>query len=301
MAVKRDSGEVLRFYYPYPKFPSVSVTGAQCALNCRHCMGHYLGHMPNVDSPSKLKAFSVKLEEEGGNGILVSGGSTREGKVPLERFYPTLRWMKENTGLIVELHTGLLDREQAEEIASTGIDIAAVDVVGSDETIKRVYGLDAHVEDYWVTLDALKEAGVPHVAPHVCVGLDHGEIRGEHRALEISSRIDPEVVVILGLIPTAGTPMADVSPPSPEDVSRIVGEARKLCPDADIAVGCMRSRYGKLELDERAIKAGARRIALPSNATVESAVRDGFEVKVFDGCCAIPRSMDDRILRADPL
>lgn len=260
-------------------------------------MGHYLGHMPNVDSPSKLKVFSARLEEEGGNGILVSGGSTAEGKVPLERFYPTLRWMKENTGLIVELHTGLLGREEAEEIASTGIDIAAVDVVGSDDTIKRVYGLDARVEDYWTTLNALQEAGVPQVAPHICVGLDHGEIKGEYNALEISSWIDPEVIVILELIPTAGTPMADVSPPSPEEVSGIVGEACRLCPDADIAVGCMRSRNDKLKLDERAISAGARRIALPSNATVERVMRDGFEVKVFDGCCAIPKSIEDRVLR----
>ena len=41
----RQSGRELRFYYPKPRFPSVSITGASCALRCKHCGGHYLAGM----------------------------------------------------------------------------------------------------------------------------------------------------------------------------------------------------------------------------------------------------------------
>jgi len=41
---ERDSllGREIRFYYPLPRFPNVSVTGGGCALGCKHCGGHYL-------------------------------------------------------------------------------------------------------------------------------------------------------------------------------------------------------------------------------------------------------------------
>jgi uncharacterized radical SAM superfamily protein len=253
--------------------------------------------MPSVDTPTKLKDFSLKLEKEGGKGILVSGGSTLEGRIPFERFYKTLKWIKENTELIVEVHTGLLNSKQAEEIASTGIDIASIDLVGSDETIKRVYGLKAKVEDYWATIKALKEAGIPHIAPHICIGLDYGQIKGEYTALEIAASIDPEILVLLGLIPTVLTPMADVSPPLIKDFTKIIASAKQICSKSDIALGCMRSREYKIEMEKLAIDEGINRITLPSQKTIEYALKKGYNYKVIDGCCAIPRSIEDRLLR----
>lgn len=293
---KTDLNEV-RFYHPLPKFPNVSITGGECYLNCRHCGGHYLKQMYKTDTPEKLKEFCRKLDDGGGTGILISGGSTPDGRVPLERFYPTLEWIKEDTGLIVNVHTGLLDEDRAEAISSTGIDVASVDVVGSRETIRGVYGLDAGPEDYINTLVFLQDAGVPHVAPHICVGLDHGRIVGEHDALKVMSDINPEVIVILGLIPTAETPMENIDPPSVEDIMMVVSKSRELCPYSDIALGCMRSRIYKKTLEERAIRAGVNRIAIPSKSTIEKAERDGFEVLLFDACCAIPRSLEGRALR----
>lgn len=297
MKTSNHPRDILRFYYPHPRFPSVSVTGARCWLNCKHCGGHYLAHMPDVSSPEKLRTFCTDLESKGGLGLLVSGGSTPDGRVPLEPFIPTLRWIKENTGLILEVHTGLLNQREAEDLVSTGMDIAAIDVVGSDETIKRIYGLDAEVDDYWVTLSTLKDAGVAQVAPHICVGLDYGKVRGEFKALELSAMIDPNVIVFLGLIPTEGTAMAEVPPPSIEVVSNLIREATRLCPDADIALGCMRSRSDRAEMEIQAIKAGARRIAMPSSRTIQSAAEMGYDVKMLDGCCAIPESMESRALR----
>jgi uncharacterized radical SAM superfamily protein len=253
--------------------------------------------MPDVSTPEKLKRFCLDLDSQGGVGLLVSGGSTKEGRVPLELLIPTMRWVKENTGLLLEVHTGLLNREEAEELASTGMDIAALDVVGSNETIKRIYGLNASVDDYWITMSALKDAGVPEVAPHICVGLDYGEVKGEFKALELSAMLDPNVIVFLGLIPTEGTAMVEVPPPSIEVISKLISEATNLCPNAEISLGCMRSRSDRAEMEIQAILAGAKRIAMPSNKTIQKTVEIGYNIKILDGCCAIPVSMEDRALR----
>jgi len=290
-------GREIRFYNPKPRFPSVSVTGASCALRCKHCGGHYLAGMHGVDTPSKLKEFCVRHEANGGVGVLVSGGSDPQGRVPLGRFYGALDWIKENTGLIVNVHTGLLDSGQAEELASTGVDIVSADVVGIDETIKRVYGLDARVEDYAETLWALKEAQVRNIVPHICVGLDFGEIRGEARAIKIASDIEPEIIVILGLIPTKDTAMEAVDPPSGEDLAKVVVVSRLMCPDTSIAIGCMRSRIDKERAEILAIRAGADRLVLPTSSTVKAAIAEGFTIKHFDCCCAVPEGLEHLAMR----
>lgn len=293
----RRMGREIRFYYPKPRFPSVSVTGASCALRCKHCGGHYLAGMQGVDTPSKLKEFCVKHEANGGVGVLVSGGSDSQGRVPLGRFYGALGWIKENTGLIINIHTGLMDSEQAEELASTGVDIVSADVVGSDETIRRVYGLDARVEDYAKTLWAFKEAQVCNVVPHICVGLDFGEIRGEARAIELASKIEPEIIVILGLIPTKDTAMESVDPPSREDLAKVVAAARLMSPESGVALGCMRPRVDKDLSEMLAIRAGVDRLVLPTRATVEAVAAEGFEVMHLDGCCSIPAGLEYRAMR----
>ncbi|MBN2334442.1 radical SAM protein [Candidatus Bathyarchaeota archaeon] len=289
-------GREIRLYYPMPRFPSVSVTGGHCDLMCSHCRAHYLGHMPDVSSPDRLRRFCVDHEATGGVGLLVSGGSTREGRVPLKRFLSTLRWVKENTGLIVNLHTGMLDAAEAEEVASTGVDIVSVDMVGSDETLRKVYGLRASVDEYGETLTTLREAGAPSIAPHICVGLHYGELRGERRALQQALAIEPEVVVFLGLIPTKETPMEDVSPPPVDAIVGLMRESKRLSPGTEVSLGCMRSRGYKTELEWGAIEAGADRVALASRSTEARAVEAGYEVVRLNGCCATPRSLEEKMV-----
>ena len=289
----------LRLYYPMPVFPPVSVTGGRCELLCSHCRGRYLGHMPDVSTPERLRDFCVRHGEAGGVGVLISGGSTLEGRVPLGPFLSTIAWVRENTGLIVNLHTGMLDAAEAEGIASTGADIVSVDVVGSDDTIRDVYGLRASVEEYGATLTNLVDAGAPHVAPHICVGLHYGRVLGEHRAVEIAAGINPEVMVFLGLIPTENTPMAGVPPPPSGEVAGLISEAKRMSPRTDVSLGCMRSREHKDELDWAAVEAGASRVALASRSTEQRALDVGYNVIRLDGCCAVPRSLEGRMLRRE--
>ncbi len=252
--------------------------------------------MPDVSAPEKLRDFCVRHEAGGGVGLLISGGSTRQGRVPLEPFLDTIRWVKDHTGLILNLHTGMLSRDEAETVASTGVDIVSVDLVGSDDTLRMVYGLDADVDEYGATLRNLVDGGA-NVAPHVCVGLHYGEVKGERKALELAAGVKSETVVFISLIPTADTPMADVAPPSVEVVAGLISEAVTVCRGSDISLGCMRSRGYKTELERAAIEAGAKRIALASRSTEKRAIDAGYQIQKRDGCCATPRRFDDRLLR----
>jgi len=252
--------------------------------------------MPDVSTPEKLQAFASHHWENGGIGLLISGGSTSKGNVPLDAFYPKIRWVKENTGLILNIHTGLLDKKEAKEIANSGVDIASVDIVGSDETIKNVYGLDSDSHDYEETLWTLRDTGI-NIVPHICVGLDFGKIKGEIRALEIVSALKPEVIGIIALIPTAGTAMASITPPSVEDIVQVITEAKKLNPGSEISLGCMHSKIEKLRLEEAAINAGATRMVLPSRITIKKTVEAGFEVRSFDACCSLPKNLESKALR----
>ena len=291
----RHRDREIRFYHPLPHFPAISITGEWCALRCKHCMGKYLQGMIPIKSPEKLKEFSMKLEERDGVGILVSGGCTPDGRVPLERFYDALRWIKENTELIINVHTGLIEKEGAEELASTGIDIASVDVVGSDETIRRVYGLRATVEDYRKTLNSLMETSIPAVVPHLCVGLDYGRILGEAKALEIIWEAQPRQMVILALIPTRGTPMEAVQRPPPEDVAKVTALARLMMPETSISLGCMRPRTERKMLETLCLKAGADRMVLPSKAARSWAEAHGLKAIDLKGCCSIPEELEEKL------
>jgi uncharacterized radical SAM superfamily protein len=252
--------------------------------------------MPDVSSPEKLKEYCIRHEGKDGVGLLISGGSTRSGRVPLEPFLDTIRWVKDHTDLIINLHTGMLNRKEAEDIAATGIDIASVDLVGDKETLRRVYGLDAEIKEYDATLQNLVD-GSANVAPHICAGLDYGIIKGEHKALEMASTVNPETVVLISLIPTANTPMADIKAPCVDSIVGLVEEAVRVCKGSEISLGCMRSREYKTELEWAAIKAGVSRIAMASRSTERRVIEAGYDVMHLDGCCALPKKYDSRLLR----
>jgi uncharacterized radical SAM superfamily protein len=252
--------------------------------------------MPDVSTPKKLREFCINHEQSGGVGLLISGGSTKKGRVPLKPFLDTMRWVKDHTSLILNLHTGMLNEEEAADVAATAVDIVSVDLIGSEDTLKMVYGLDSCVMEYGATLRYLIDGGA-NVAPHVCVGLHYGEVKGERIALKMAAEVKPETVVFISLIPTMGTPMSDVLPPSVETVTGLIREATEICRGSEISLGCMRSRGYKTELDWKAIEAGASRIALASRSTEKRANEAGYCIEKLDGCCATPRRFDPVLLR----
>jgi uncharacterized radical SAM superfamily protein len=277
--------------YPRPRFPVISITGSGCALNCKHCGKRYLEHMRPCLTPDALFTTCVELAANGARGVLISGGYNDEGYVPFEPFLDAIGQVKRETGLFISAHTGLVPSWLARELGREGIDLADFDLIGDDETIKLVLGIDRTVEDYRNSMKALKRS-LPYVTPHICVGLHAGEVRGERRALEVAAEINPPVLVTLVLVPTPETDFEHVAGPSPKALGEIIAEARLKLPETTLALGCMRPRdTRRAEFELQALRSGVDRVELPSERTLEAAHEMGLKVRRLDACCAVPNEL----------
>ena len=54
---KRNFGNLLKIYNPTKKFPAISITGSECALNCEHCNKKYLKGMKQIIENRDLEQF----------------------------------------------------------------------------------------------------------------------------------------------------------------------------------------------------------------------------------------------------
>ncbi len=274
-------------FYRKP-FTPISVTKNYCELNCKHCNKHYLEHMYKVDNPDDLIKISKFLSKSNVNGIILSGGSKSDGSVPIYEFKEVIKKIKDETGLVINAHTGILNEKQA-MIVSEFLDSALTDVIGDKETINDILGLDYDIDDYYKTLKYLKQFGVRNISPHIIVGLYYGKIRGELNALDILRDIDVSTIVIVVLIPTKGTEMENISPPRIEDVAKIISIARLMYPEKDISLSCVRpgGRY-RIYLDREAIKSGITKIALPSKGAYEASKELGLDIIEINEskCCS---------------
>ncbi len=272
----------LHAYYPGRSFPALSVTGGRCELQCDHCRGRYLRGMVPILTPSELVARARDLHRSGATGFLLSGGCDPRGRVPVLPYAPAIRAVKEETALLVNIHAGFLDSEEAAELVGVGVDCFSVDVVQDETVMRSVLHLDVSPAEYGRTLDALSEAGA-RIVPHVCVGLQSEE--GESASLELISRYDVGALVVLVLMPTTGTPLASASI-GPERVVRFVERAVGVlrCP---VILGCMRPR-GDWALERRCVEVGIDGLVSPSSRTLGWASDSGYRVERIPACCACP-------------
>jgi uncharacterized radical SAM superfamily protein len=300
-----DSGELktqsgtIRFYAPsftYYKtkhfcsstneFPTISITGNSCALNCRHCGGKVLETMHPALSPTELFTLGVNLKENGAKGVLVSGGCLPDGSVPLDGFVEVLGRLKRELGLTVFVHTGMIGAESAFLLKKAGVDAALIDVIGSEETLQRTFNLKIGVKDYVNSLRALTQAEL-NVVPHVILGLNGGRLGGEFKALQIiAENAKPSAVVVIAFMPIHGTEMVQTTPPQPIDIAKVAASARLMFPQTPLVLGCMRPK-GKLrsETDVSVLKAGVDGVAFPSEEAIEYAKKT-HKIAYSSCCCA---------------
>lgn len=267
------------------RFVAISVTGAECALACDHCGGRVLEGM--VGLRGSLWDLCRALHAGGARGVLVSGGCDRRGRVPLQRHLPDLARARRELGLLVRVHPGLADEPTAAALGGAGVDGAMVDVIGAEETVREVYHLDVPVTEYGRTLDRLERHGVPLV-PHIVLGLHHGRMLGEWRALEMVAGHRVKLLVLVVLMPLYGTAMARTVPPPVEEIGRFFQDARRAVPDTPIALGCARPLGPvKREIDRLAVDAGFAGIAYPAEGIVAYAESQGFRTEFHDACCGV--------------
>ena len=275
------------------RFLPVSVTGNACALSCDHCQAKVLDGMISVKLGEDLFAVAARLKAQGSEGLLVSGGSTRTGGVPLLPHLRHVPRIKEELGMRVIAHSGVVSPALAEGLAKAGVDGVMLDIIGADETIRDVYHLDLTVADFERSLELLSAANLT-VIPHIVCGLHYGTFLGEHRALEMISRYPVSTLIVVVLVPLVGTPMADIPPPPVADVTDFFGAARAALPSTKVNLGCARPLGDmKRELDEAAIDHGLNGIAYPADGTIAYARSRGLEPRLYEYCCSLTWVGDD--------
>lgn len=275
--------EELFLYHPGKAFPAISVTGEECSLQCDHCRAHFLKGMRPATSPADLIRIAKELDADGAEGMLVSGGCDKNGKIPLGPFLPALKRIKLETKLKVNLHTGLVGDEEACQIAATDVDCISFDLVQDPEVIRRRLHLSCGPEAYAKTLTSLFSAGVKSVVPHLLIGLSGEENRFEIAAIEMMAGYPITGLVILALMPTRGTPMEDSPSPIDDQILETIERAVDAL-DVPVMLGCMRPR-GNRKLEIKAIEFGVRRIAMPSPQTEVWAKAQGYVVIKRSSCC----------------
>jgi len=255
-------------YIPKPFFPPITLS-KNCMLNCTHCRGRYLKQMINIER------FKNEMEKEKLNGVLISGGFDKEGRLlNLEKYLPLMKELKKE--IYVAVHTGFADEEMAERI-SHAADIAFVDVPSSN-AIKNVLGLNKKTEDYINNMHLLIDAGLK-VSPHITAGLNYGKIE-EWDILDELKNCKIEKLVLNFIVPTAKTPFENIRIEEEEAVEFFREAKRKI---KRVVIGCMRPRH----LDIPLIEAGAEEMANPSREALRN-MRDK-RIRVLNWCCGVSR------------
>jgi hypothetical protein len=300
---RANHGTEITFYLPgmiryenrRGRYPAVSITGKQCELQCEHCRGRLLDPMIHVTEPEDLIQKAVQLHERGAHGILLSGGSDRQGQLPWVKYLDAIRKTTEKTGLFLSAHVGFPDLDTCRQLRKCGVRQALLDVMGDEETAKQVYHLKG-LQTVKEALESISKSGL-ELAPHIVVGLHYGRMKGEEEALQLISRHDPAVLVVVVLTSLKHTPMAGIKPPPPLEVARLIAKARLLMPQLPISLGCERPRNKEgMELERLALRAGITRMALWSEEVLEEALRLGLRPRFQATCCSVDLTERFRML-----
>ncbi len=291
----QNFGNKLKIYIPNKKFPAISVTGRECALHCEHCNEKYLHNMKPILNSIDLENFLLEHAKNGGIGVLLSGGCEPDGSVPLLNFLDTIKKVKNQTDLIINTHTGLLNEETAKKLADAKVDIVSFDINVDEDIIKNIYHLDKDLKDYKRAINLLNKYQL-NIVPHICIGLYYGKLHKELESLKFikETNIDPNLIVIIALIPPKSSRML-FERPKPVDIAKVISVVRFLFPKTEISLGCMRPRGNiKCDIEKNAIRAGITRIEIPSKKTLLwlNKTHPDINLKFYSACCAIPHEFE---------
>ncbi len=269
--VRQSHPAQITFAYPLDT-ALISLTGPRCALQCAHCGGHYLRHMQPIET----------ARIDGAASALISGGCDLDGRVQIPQNLTRLEALR---GIRLNWHVGLID-EPAMQAVAPYIDTVSFDIVGNQQTIGEVYGLDKTPRDYINTYTMIRRYA--RVVPHVTIGLLHGEIGHERPAMDLLAAAGLDALVFIVFIPTPGTRYAGAAPPPVDQVALLLAEARQRFPTIPIHLGCMRpkGRY-RAQLDPLAVRAGVNVLVSPSREARQLAERLGLQIVKTRECCVL--------------
>ena len=254
-------------------------------MSCAHCSGRYLKGMTDVSQPGALLKFGTDLWGKNGKGMLISGGCDPDGAVDFpEHTFSEIKKLKDITGLLINLHCGLVNEDTAVKISRSGVDKVSFDLVYDDETIHDVLRLERTKEDYVDTINTLIANGIT-VTPHILAGLNQGRLSWEFDAVDILSTMDVDEVVLIILIPTKGTEFENIRQPDLEDLLELAGSMTALL-GSRVILGCMRPK-GMVELEKKVMEIGFDGIVLPSRSTVKWMKEQDWDIRFENVCCCM--------------
>ena len=279
-------------------WPAVSITGANCKLQCDHCKAKILEPMIAARTPDELWRVVNEQVAAGAQGMLLTGGSNHRDEVEYDPFYATIGRIKDAfPSFRIAMHTALVSHEAAQRIEAAGADVAMLDVIGAQDTIRQVYHLKRPVADFEASLAHLTGTSLK-VVPHVVIGLHYGRLLGEWNALEIVARHRPDALVLVVVMPFYAPRQRPFETVPSRTVGRFFLDARERLPGLPLLLGCARPPgRTKVEIDAYAVMAGLNGIAHPSDGTVELAMRLGRDARVSPACCSI--AIGDEVLACD--
>ena len=293
-AARANHGHNFTFYLPgmirygqvRGRYPAISLTGNRCDLKCEHCKGKLLEPMLKAEGPDHLIEMSRRLAGNGAHGILLTGGSDLQGRLPWERYAKAIEEIGRETDLFMSAHTGFPDLDSCRLLKKAGVKQGLIDVMGDDQTATRVYHL-AGLKQVFDAIAGIKKSGL-QLIPHIVAGLWYGKLSAEYKALEIIRDYRPDSLVIVVLTPLKGTPMEGVTPPSPLEIGRLIARARLLMPEVPISLGCERPRDRQgWQMEKLAIRAGATRMAVWSEEAINEAKNLGLTPRFQSTCCSL--------------
>jgi uncharacterized radical SAM superfamily protein len=111
---------------------------------------------------------------------------------------------------------------------------------------------------------------------------------GEENALAMISRYPVSALILVVLMPLINAGMADVKPPSLEEIQRFFWLSRITMQSKRVMLGCARPMGPiKLEIDRAAVEYGLNGIAYPAEGIVDYAESKGLESKFSEYCCSL--------------
>jgi len=283
--LKRYSTEQFEQKTPRAFLP-ISLTSGACVLQCDHCAAKILNPMIPLNHQEGLFNLCKRLADSGTQAVLISGGSGLNGAVPLYKHIDAIARVRKELGLRVLVHSGLVSEETCYGLRQAEVDGVMIDIIGSNETIRDVYHLDATVEDFDQSLEFLHKYELS-VRPHIILGLHYGKLLGEYTALDMIAKYPVRALILVILTPMVGTRMHDVSPPAIPELQEFFVKARLRMPDTPIMLGCARpSGDHKMAVDRAAIDCGLNGIAYPAEGIVEYARAKALRPSFFENACS---------------
>lgn len=240
--------------------------------------------MGRAENPASLLGAFLRAKDMGAKCVLISGGFDRRGRLPIIGFLEAIKEGKGRTGLIVEVHSGLI--RDVERLGEAGVDALLLDFIGDQETIDGYLGGEWSVKDYGVVMKKAKRF-IPLVAAHILVGINSGKIKGEFEAVDMAVRAGVDTLSILTLMDTEDTPEF-------EDIIEVMDYARDRF-RGHLTLGCMRAKgKDRPEIERVAVDFGFDGIANPLNRTLNYAESVGVPVEGVEGCCVFIPSKTPR-------